>query len=170
MIFLTLTLNSQVPLYKGLISGMTENEVSVYFKSNSDFTSQSESFVKTVIKNRTYSMATMFNKSGKLKALFFLCNDRYEWVYYKPNIKENAEELFSILTVKYGEPTFNKFCDWTDIPKGKSKVICEFEKGTIGLSIDVSESTILDTDKYYITLFITDTKFSDKEIKSSEGF
>ena len=174
VIFITFVTHGQTPLYKGLTSGMTEKEVLTCVKSDprsfkliSDKVSV-DKIITTVIKNRTYVVGTKFNEDGKLAGIAFLCLDEYDWMDYNVNIKENANELFSLLSVKYGEPIYNEFCNWTDIPKGKTRAVCGFNKGTIVVCIFVANNR--DTDKYYVGLLIIDAKFDDGPEQSSEGF
>jgi len=174
VIFITFITYGQTPLYKGLTSGMTEKEVLTCVKSDPrsftlipDKVSVDET-ITTVIKNRTYLVNTSFNKDGKLASILFLCLDEYDWAEYNINIRENATELFSLLSVKYGEPIYNKFCNWNDVPKGKFKFICYFKKGTIDVGIFVVNND--NTDKYYVGLIIKDEKFDNNYEQSSEGF
>ena len=159
--------NAQTQLFKGMKSGMTKTEVSSYVSSNDDFSTfeDAESFT-TIIEGRKYFVVPLFNSSNKLKALYFSSYDTYEWMYYDPNVKENAVELFTILSVKYGEPTFNEWADWTDIPDGKSIPVCGFERGTVHANLYVEE----DSDEYYVNLILSDERFMDKTVASSGGF
>jgi len=156
---------AQTNLFKGIKSGMSPNEYNSYCSSNSDFDLK-ENYALTVIENRTYILIPTYNEKNQLNSLNFYSVDEFEWMYYDPNVKEIAIELFGLLEVKYGEPAYDVWKDWSDIPKGKFSTVCAFKKNNITAIIAIYESK----DKYSIGLTIIDAKYNEETPKTSGGF
>ena len=165
----SITATAQTNLFKGITSGMQEqvflshceNRTDMEIRESGDFT-----FVMTEIEGRNYLITAFYNDDNELKGIEFSSMDRYEWMYYDPNILSNALELYSLLEVKYGEPVFDSWLDWTDIPDGKERVVLKFEKNDIDAIIGISEYS----DEYFVNLYIIDDKFADVVVPDSGGF
>jgi hypothetical protein len=106
-----------------------------------------------------------FNKNGKLHMLLFFSLDLYEWYDYD-KVEKNAVELFRLLSVSYGDPTYDNWPAWTEIIDEEPTITCVFLKESVGASIVVSKRS----DLFYVSLIVMDTDFVDKEPQSSEGF
>lgn len=157
--------NAQSKLFKCFESGMSKSEFETQGKLHHDFKHQGF-YLITYIKNRKYYLYPIYNKQNQLKTLMFISDDTYDWVNYDTNVKENARELYSLLEVKYGDPTHNMWINWNSIPDGKERIVCIFEKQTINAVISVGESN----EQYYIILYLYDSKYKDPEVNTSGGF
>jgi hypothetical protein len=168
IMLITISTFAQTNLFKGIKSGMTKTEFMSYCSSNPDFKiiESDNDFITTEIEGRTYIFTQNFNSKGQLYSLMFYSSSRYEWMEYDPNVKENAVELYSLLEVKYGEPTYDVWVNWTDIPEGKSEIACSFEKNTVVAIILITEYK----EEYFIGLTIIDSKYKDIVVKDSGGF
>lgn len=153
-------------LYKGIYSGMSESEYNTYCRSTDGFVEIKNSVYETNIEGREYDMIPLFNKEKKLYFLSFLSQDKFEWIDYDVNIRENAVELFTIMEAKYGEPIINEWKSWSEIPQGKSKLVCFFEKGLLNIGINVAN----EDDKYLVSLSFYDRYYRDKEDNKSSDF
>lgn len=163
---LAISVNSQAPLYKGITSGMTETEFNKYINSQTELKwTDKKEFVEVYIKDRLYVFMPDFNKEGKLSMLLFFSMDRYEWYDYD-KVEKNAIELFRLLSVSYGNPTYDQWPLWTEIIDEEPTITCVFLKESVGASIVVSKRS----DLFYVSLIVMDTDFVDKELQSSEGF
>jgi hypothetical protein len=161
-----IAVNAQTNLFKGITSGMSESELISHCQNHEDFTKSSyPDLFFTEIGGRTYIVSSYFNKTNELNFISFSSMDSYEWFDYDPNVKENAEELFTLLSVKYGDPIFNKWISWTEIPDGKLKGVCTFKKETISSFIYVEENS----GKYSIRLIVADKNFDDPEKPADSG-
>ena len=160
-------INAQQPLYRGVTSGMTKTQFNKYINTQSDlkWAANKKEFVEVFIKDRQYIFAPDFNKEGKLAMLIFFSMDRYEWYDYD-KVEKNALELFRLLTVSYGDPTYDNWPAWTEIIDQEPTYACVFLKESVGATIVVSKRDEL----FYVSLVIMDSNLVDKEATSSEGF
>lgn len=165
MLFM-ITINAQNFLYKGITSGMTATQFDNYIDTYTEFVwSDNKDFVTNYVKDKLYVIYPSYNKGGKLRSLLFYGTDGYDSTKYDPNVKNIALELFSLLTISYGEPTYDKWINWTDISEESSDIVTMFKKESVVVVMLVAE----EKDLYYVGLIINDTKYNDKEI-TSEGF
>lgn len=162
-----ISINAQSYLFKGFISGMSKSAVDSYCQSHTDFEyNKITKAYETVIEGRKYSIRGMFNNQDELKSLLLVCREGYEWMYFDPDTKANISELYNLLDTRYGDPVSGNAPDWTDIPKGKSYPVAVFEDNTISAYITVTERS----GKYYVSVGIVDTKFTEPITKDSGGF
>jgi len=160
---------AQSNLFKGIKSGMSETKYLSHCKAHPDMEyveNNGFEYFLTTIEGREYLFAAYFNKKNKLQGISFLCSNTYEWMDYDVNVMENALELFVLLEARYGDPTFDEWVSWTEIPKGKEHVVASFEKGTINSFIMVKE----DRGEYSISLVVGDIKYTDIKSKNTGGF
>lgn len=169
LIFSMIVVNAQSNLFKGITSGMSETEFYTHCEQHPDMeivVSDGYQFIKTVIEGRYYIMFNHQNSKNQLMSVEFWCADTYTWLDYDPNIISIAVELFNLLEVKYGEPVYDSWLDWTEIPDGKNSVVVRFEKNNLVAMISVAE----DNDDYMVRLIVGDSNFTEKKPKSSGGF
>jgi len=163
---IAITINAQQPLYRDITSGMTKTEFTKYVNSQPDLKwTNNKEFVEVTIKERQYVFSPDFNKNGKLHMLLFFSLDLYEWFDYD-KVEKNAIELFRLLSVSYGNPTYDQWPLWTEIIDEEPTITCVFLKESVGASIVVSKRS----DLFYVSLIVMDTDFVDKEPQSSKGF
>jgi len=163
---LAISINAQQPLYRGITSGMTKNEFTKYVNSQTDLKwTDNKEFIEVTIKDRLYLFSPDYNEKGKVKMLLFFSMDSYEWYDYD-KVEKNAVELFRLLSVSYGDPTYDNWPAWTEIIDEEPTITCVFLKESVGASIVVSKRS----DLFYVSLIVMDTDFVDKEPQSSEGF
>lgn len=156
--FLVLTTNAQIPLYRGLISGMTMAQVQYHLYSSSDFTvGMSPTYeykYTTEIEGWIYEMTLTYNKNNLLKSIIFWAKDEFETSDYLFN--SMVGELYLLLR-EYGEPIHSISPSWTDTSTGDFAKNYEFAKETTFAMMFVN----CYNKKYSIMLIIGDKQFSD---------
>lgn len=165
MLTVTLTVNAQEYLFKGIKSGMSESQYTAFLDTQESFDWYKEAVYFCKIENRLYLVLPIFNKYDKLWGLSISCSENFEWFDYDPNCIKIMEELYTLLKTKYGEPDYNKKKSWSDIPKNGNVIIVEWKYGTLDIGINASETN----EKYNVWVSIIDNNFYIEE-KTTGGF
>jgi hypothetical protein len=167
LMILTTAMSSQANLYKGITSGMSQIEFNQHINSVPELSwAEDNEYVNVQIKGRPYVFIPDFNNAGQLSALYFYCGDRYKWYEYDPTIKAIAVDVYSLFEIAYGEPIYDRWPNWTDIPKGGSEIACAFKKDSVLATIIIGERD----EVYLLGMIVVDIKFRDPSVPSSDGF
>lgn len=156
-----ITLNAQIDIFRGIKSGMSENEYYFYCKQSPDFIVIKRGDIKkviTLIEDKEYILLSDIDSTDQLTAIGFMSLHGYNKTDFNSTFKENVSELYSFLYRKYGAPKYsidlNKWIEEKDISKS-GKIIFTFTKDNIYAVLSINKNK----NKYYLILIIRDSKF-----------
>jgi hypothetical protein len=125
----TVSLNAQITLYKGIVSGQSESDLKTYLSARPDFTfnlfSGDFDYYTTNILEKLYILRPGYNKYSELYMIDFVSDSCYSSVY-NANLKDNVMELVELMRNRFGAPVYDGWSELTDLTDNTQKVIYLF--------------------------------------------
>jgi|WetSurMetagenome_2_1015567.scaffolds.fasta_scaffold11453_3 hypothetical protein len=125
----TVSLNAQITLYKGIVSGQSESDLKAYLSASPGFTYEvfngDFEYYTTNILGKLYIVRPDYNKYSELYIVDFVSDSCYSSVY-NANLKDNVMELVALMRDRFGEPVYDGWSELTELADNTQKIIYLF--------------------------------------------